>query len=67
MLGRSIGFQLEGKLASWSKRLTNTAKTRDEGDWRRGLGALLADHQALGRTLADRKLLPEVPRGMPIG
>ena len=67
MLGRSIGFQLEGKLASWSKRLTNTAKTRDEGDWRRGLGALLADHQALGRTLADRKLLPEVPPGMPIG
>ena len=67
MLGRSIGFQLKGKLATWSSRLTETKAAGDEGDWRRGLGTMLADREALESALADRQLLPVVPPGMPIG
>jgi len=66
-LGRAIGLELDGKLAAWAKRLTASAAAGEEGDWRRGLGALLGDREALAAAIADRQLLPAVPPGMPIG
>ena len=50
-----------------AKRLSATAAGGEEGHWRRGLGALLADREALAATLGDRQLLPAVPPGMLIG
>jgi hypothetical protein len=66
-LSRSIGLQLNGKLAGWSKSLSASRGTDEVADWRRGLGALLSDQLALSAALADRSLLPSVPPGMPIG
>ena len=66
-LGRSIGFEIDGKLATWAKRLTSARPKGEQGDWRRGLGALLIDRDALANAVADRQLLPAVPPGMPIG
>lgn len=67
VLGRSIGLELDGQLLAWAKRLSATSARGDEGNWRRGLGALLADREAMSRYIADRRLLPAVPPGMPIG
>jgi len=66
-LGRSIGLALDGQLLAWAKRLSASAATGEDGDWRRGLGSMLADREALSAALADRNLLPSVPPGMPIG
>lgn len=66
-LGRSLGLGIDGMLATWAKRLGATTVAGEEGDWRRGLGALLTDRDALASTIADRQLLPAVPPGMPIG
>lgn len=66
-LARSIGLQLEGKLLGLKKRLTTSRGTDEEADWRRGLGALLSDQEALTAAVANHTLLPVVPPGMPIG
>ena len=66
-LGRSIGLEFEGMVSAWAKRLSATAAGGEEGHWSRGLGALLADREALAATLSDGQLLPAVPPGMLIG
>jgi hypothetical protein len=38
-----------------------------QADWSRGLGRLLLDRDALTAALADKRRLPKVPPGMPIG
>jgi hypothetical protein len=66
-LSRSIALQIDGRLAHWAKHLGASAALSDEGNWRRGLAALLVDREALAAALADRQVLPAVPPGMPIG
>ena len=66
-LSRSIALQIDGRLAHWAKYLGMSAALSDEGNWRRGLAALLTDREALAAALADRQVLPTVPPGMPIG
>lgn len=65
-LSRSIALQIDGQLDAWAKQLTSSKGKGADADWRRGLGALLSDEDALTRALADRNLLPSVPPGMPI-
>ena len=65
-LARSIALQLDGQLARWAGRLSGTVGASEEADWRRGLGALLSDSEALAAALKDPNLLPAVPPGMPI-
>ena len=65
-LSRSVALQLEGQLAGWAGQLSATRGTGEAADWRRGLGMLLSDEEALTRALSDRNLLPSVPPGMPI-
>jgi hypothetical protein len=66
-LSRSIGLTIDGRLAHWARSLGTAAALDDEGNWRRGLAALLSDREALAAALADRAVLPAVPPGMPIG
>jgi hypothetical protein len=66
-LSRAIGLAIDGRLASWARYLGGTAAVSDEGNWRKGLAALLTDREALAAALADRNVLPPVPPGMPIG
>ncbi len=66
-LSRSIGLQINGRVAHWAKSLGRSAALNDEGNWRRGLAALISDREALAAALADRAMLPAVPPGMPIG
>ncbi|UIP05833.1 zinc-dependent metalloprotease [Erythrobacter sp. SDW2] len=65
-LSRSIALQIDGQLDAWAKALSASKGKGADADWRRGLGALLSDEDALTRALADRNLLPSVPPGMPI-
>lgn len=64
-LSRPVAMQIEGLLASWAQKLSDTRGTGARADWRRGLGALLADREALGAALEAPRI--EVPPGMPIG
>jgi len=66
-LSRSIALQIDGQLDRWVQQLSRAKGSDEEADWRRGLGALLDDKDALGAALKDKQLLPEVPPGMPIG
>lgn len=64
-LSRPIAMQLAGLLDNWAERLSSTGRRGEEADWRRGLGALLADRQALDEALEAPRT--QVPPGMPIG
>jgi hypothetical protein len=66
-LSRAVALEIDGRLASWARYLGMSAAASDEGNWRRGLAALLADREALTAALADHAVLPDVPPGMPIG
>ena len=48
-LGRAIGLTIDGQLAGWARSLAASTAAGAQGDWRRGLGALLADKEALAR------------------
>ncbi|WFL76999.1 zinc-dependent metalloprotease [Altererythrobacter arenosus] len=65
-LSRSIALQIDGQLARWADDLGKASGTGEEADWRRGLGALLSDSEKLSEAVKDKKLLPDVPPGMPI-
>ena len=66
-LSPAIAVSLNARLDRLADDLART-KTRDvDGDWSRGLAALLRDDEALERALTDPARLPAVPPGMPIG
>lgn len=65
-LSRSIALQVDGQLARWAGELRNAKGVSEAADWRRGLGNLLSDSDALAKALEDKDLLPDVPPGMPI-
>lgn len=64
-LSPTVAMQLDGLLAGWAKRLAASSAAGEGGDWQRGLGALLADREALDAALKAPP--PQVPPGMPIG
>lgn len=66
-LSRSIALQVEGRMAAWSRELSGSRARGAQGDWARGLGALLADREGLGEALENTAVLPEIPPGSPIG
>ncbi len=66
-LSRAVALEIDGRLALWARYLGMSAAASDEGNWRRGLAALLADREALTAALNDHAVLPDVPPGMPIG
>ncbi|NNE50527.1 MAG: hypothetical protein HKN38_10020, partial [Altererythrobacter sp.] len=66
-LSRSIGLQIDGRLSTWAAELSESRKRGAQGDWARGLGALLSDREALDIAINDENLLPRVPPGSPIG
>lgn len=65
-LSRTLGLMIDGQLGGLARRLSATSAAGEAGDWRRGLGSLLADREALAAAVADKRLLPAVPPGMPI-
>ena len=66
-LSRAIAYQIEGRIAAWARELGNSRARGAQGDWARGLGALLADRDALEEALKDGDLMPSIPPGSPIG
>lgn len=64
-LSRAVAMELAGLLDSWAERLSSRGGRGDRADWQRGLGALLADREALAAALEAPRT--EVPPGMPIG
>jgi len=65
-LAKAIALQIDGQLLAWARRLSSSTTASEAGDWRRGLGALLADPEGLAAAVANPALLPAVPPGMPI-
>ena len=65
-LSQSIGMQMDGRIATWAAELSRSRAKGADGDWARGLGALLSDRQALDVAISDKSLLPDLPPGSPI-
>ncbi len=66
-LSRAIALQINGRLADWASTLGNSYADGAEGDWARGLGAMLSDPKRLDEALKDQTLMPGIPPGSPIG
>ena len=66
-LSPAISLQLSARLDRLAERLKRARSGDVQGDWSRGLAALLQDREALDKALADPARLPRVPPGMPIG
>jgi hypothetical protein len=66
-LSPTIGAQLNGQLDRLADGLIRNRDRTANGDWARGLGALLKDREALDKAIADPARLPQIPPGMPIG
>ena len=66
-LSPTIALQLSARLDRLGDDLRRGKVRRADGDWARGLGALLGDREALDKAVADPARLPRVPPGMPIG
>ena len=65
-LSQSIGMQMDGRIATWAAELSRSRAKGADGDWARGLGALLSDRQALDVAISNKSLLPDLPPGSPI-
>ena len=65
-LSPTIALELSARLERLAERLQK-ASGDAQGDWSRGLAALLQDREALDKAVADPARLPRVPPGMPIG
>ncbi len=65
-LSRALALQIDGRLSSWAGDLSSGRARGAQGDWSRGLGALLSDREALDAALNNRDLLPSIPPGSPI-
>ncbi|TNE49712.1 MAG: DUF5117 domain-containing protein [Sphingomonadales bacterium] len=66
-LSRSIAAQIDGRITAWARELSGSRASGAQGDWARGLGALLADRRALDAAIKEKAVLPEIPPGSPIG
>jgi hypothetical protein len=66
-LSPTIALQLSARLDRLADRLKKGRGDDAQGDWGRGLAALLQDREALDKAIADPARLPKVPPGMPIG
>ncbi|RGP40511.1 hypothetical protein BPTFM16_00796 [Altererythrobacter insulae] len=65
-LSRALALQIDGRLATWAGELSSSPARGAQGDWARGLGAMLSDRDALSAALKNRDLLPAIPPGSPI-
>jgi hypothetical protein len=66
-LSPTLSLALSDRLARLGAQLAATRGTGSEADWRRGLGRLLGDREALQAAISDPQRLPRIPPGMPIG
>jgi hypothetical protein len=66
-LSPTIALALSERLNRLGNELAKTSGAGVQADWSRGLGRLLTDRDALTAALADKRRLPKVPPGMPIG
>jgi hypothetical protein len=66
-LSPTIALALSERLNRLGVGLAKTSGSGVQADWSRGLGRLLTDRDALTAALADKRRLPKVPPGMPIG
>jgi hypothetical protein len=66
-LSPTIALALSERLARLGRQLADSSGRGAEADWRRGLGRLLGDREALTSALADTRRAPQIPPGMPIG
>ncbi|MBZ6377233.1 peptidase [Pacificimonas flava] len=65
-LGPALSFALTDRLEQLADRL-ETRGDSAQASWQRGLAELLRDPDALREAIAKRKLIPDIPPGMPIG
>ncbi|WP_284125385.1 zinc-dependent metalloprotease [Parerythrobacter aestuarii] len=65
-LSPALAVQIDDTLRKWGESLSRARSSGEEGSWRRGLGALLLDREALTEALKNKDLLPDIPPGMPI-
>jgi hypothetical protein len=65
-LSPTLSLQLSARLDRLAERLKRSRGGDAQGDWSRGLAALLQDREALDKAIADPARLPRVPPGMPI-
>jgi hypothetical protein len=66
-LSPAVAAQLNGQIERLAESLVRSRDRTANGDWARGLGALLQDREALDKAIADPARLPQIPPGMPIG
>jgi hypothetical protein len=66
-LSPTVALALSERLNRLAATLIASPGGTADGDWRRGLGRLLADREALDHAVADQHRLPHIPPGMPIG
>lgn len=66
-LSPTVALALSERLNRLATGLAKTGGSGVQADWSRGLGRLLLDREALNAALADKRRLPKVPPGMPIG
>jgi hypothetical protein len=66
-LSPAIAAQYSARLDRLADLLARTRGGSEQGDWQRGMAALLKDREALDKAIADPARLPQVPPGMPIG
>jgi hypothetical protein len=66
-LSQTVALGLSDRLARVAALLARAGGTGTDADWRRGLGRLLGDREALTAALAEPRRIPQVPPGMPIG
>ncbi|MEO5972571.1 MAG: zinc-dependent metalloprotease [Sphingomicrobium sp.] len=66
-LSPTLSLALSARLARLADSLDKGRGRDSQGDWGRGLAALLRDREALDAAITDPARLPRVPPGMPIG
>ena len=66
-LSPTLALALSERLNRLAARFDRAPRAGLQADWSRGLARLLADREALDQAIADRRRLPRIPPGMPIG
>ena len=66
-LSPTLALALSERLNRLAARLDRAPRAGLQADWSGGLARLLGDREALDQAIADRRRLPRIPPGMPIG